>query len=942
MTLSALSTPMMRQYLAIKARHPDAIVFYRMGDFYEMFLSDAELAAPLLEIALTTRDKGKPDAVPMCGVPVHAADGYVKRLAEAGHRVAICEQVEEPTSPLAGSAVRSGRGLVRREVVEVVTPGLVGDPSGVPAAAEVSLLALAPPGLREREFGLAVLDASTGDFRATQVVRAESEAQPLPAALSEEIVRIAPREILVPRSEHAALAPVLRRLLPGVALSALEDASFAQPAHEVAAVAAADAGGAARRAAAALLTYLKAHQPFALVHTARLRSYQLSDTMLLDAQTRAHLELFASAEDGSRRGTLFERIDETRSPLGARRLARWLAYPLLSPRAIAERQDAVAWLAERDRARARLRDALRGVHDLERLLAKAARPSATPRDLAALRASLEVLPSIVLALDVSAPQPAGNGAPQLLRDASLRPAALPLLAALPEAVRIIAEAIVDEPPAMLRGSRGAAETGFIRPGFRPELDSLRDSARKGREWIAALEGKERARTGIPNLRVRYHPVHGYGIEITKANLGRVPADYERKQTLVSTERFTTPELREMEHGVIGAHERAAALEREIFETVRQVLLEHAPAIRAAAEALAEIDALQALAEVARRDGWVRPEVVGDLRLQIRAGRHPVVETLCGVPEARRPNAAGARSPVEHTGFVPNDTELDPESTQILLLTGPNMSGKSTYLRQVALIVLLAQMGSFVPAESARIGVVDRIFTRIGASDRLARGESTFMVEMRETAQILAEASPRSLIILDEIGRGTSTFDGLSIAWAVAEHLHDSPGQRARTLFATHFHELTDLAATKPRVRNAHFEAREWQDDVIFLRRLVPGGASRSYGIQVAKLAGLPEAVVARGREVLANLEGAELDDEGRPRLSRRASSPGPTGPAQSESVPGTESQLGLFRELKGAEPESLRAVIAELRALDPERTTPLEALALLSRIVAQLRGKEPS
>jgi DNA mismatch repair protein MutS len=667
--------------------------------------------------------------------------------------------------------------------------------------------------------------------------------------------------------------------------------------------------------------------------------------MILDAPTRTHLELFASAEDGSRGGTLFERIDQTRTPPGARRLARWLAYPLLSPRAIAARQDAVAWLAARDRARARLRESLRGVRDLERLLAKVARPSASPRDLVALRTSLELLPSLVHALGGSAPAEGQDGATELLGDGAPRPATLPILQPVPEAVRIVVEGIVDDPPAMLRGSRGAGETGFIRPGFSPELDSLRESTRKGREWIAGLEEKERARTGIPGLRVRYHPVHGYGIEVTKSNLGRVPAEYERKQTLAAAERFTTPELREMERSVLGAHERAAALEREIFESLRRELLEHASAIRAAAEAVAETDALQALAEVARRDGWVRPEVGEDARLLIRAGRHPVVETLSGF-EAGGPVDPRARAALrDHTGFVPNDAELDPTSTQILLITGPNMSGKSTYLRQVALIVLLAQMGSCVPAESAHIGVVDRIFTRIGASDRLARGESTFMVEMKETAQILAQASPRSLIILDEIGRGTSTFDGLSIAWAVAEYLHDSPGRRARTLFATHFHELTDLAATKPRVRNAHFEAREWQDDVIFLRRLVPGGASRSYGIQVAKLAGLPDGVVARGREVLANLEGGELDAEGRPRLSHRPSS---QEGVRRNGVEGKGSdagpQLGLFRDAAepgSAEHASLRAALSELRALDLERTTPLEALALLARFVARLRG-EPS
>ncbi len=926
MTESARATPMMRQYLGIKARHPDAIVFYRMGDFYEMFLRDAEVAAPLLEITLTTRDKGKPDAIPMCGVPVHAADAYVKRLAELGHRVAICEQMEIP-------AARGSRGLVKRDVVEVVTPGLVGDPTGLEGAGEITLVALAPPLPGGATFGLAALDASTGDFRATQVgVVGAPMATALPTALLEELARIGPREILLPRGFEALAGP-LRAVLPGAALAAVDASTFAGEGE-----AGLSGAGSAGRAAAALLAYLRANQPFALRHTARLRTYALGDAMVMDAATRAHLELFVSAEDGSRRGTLLERIDETRTPPGARRLARWLAYPLLSTVSIAGRQDAVAWLAERDRARKRLRDALGAVRDLERLLAKAARPSATPRDLVALRASLDALPAVAAAL-------VGAEGATLHPDASL-PRALPRPAAAPEPARLVAEGLVDEPPAMLRGSRGAGDTGFIRPGHCAELDALREGARKGREWIAGLEARERERTGVPGLKVRFHPVHGYGIELTKANLARVPGDYERKQTLATAERFTTPELREMESQVLGAHERAAALEREVFESLRQAVLEHAPAIRAAAEAVGELDALQSLAEVARRDGWVRPEVVDGLGLEIRAGRHPVVEAgLSRAPgPTRAPEQRAEETRAEETGggsgFVPNDTELDPESAQILLLTGPNMSGKSTYLRQVALLVLLAQMGSFVPAESARIGVVDRIFTRIGASDRLARGESTFMVEMRETAGILAQASPRSLVILDEIGRGTSTFDGLSIAWAVAEHLHDSPDLRARTLFATHYHELTDLAATKPRVRNAHFEAREWGDDVVFLRRLVPGGASRSYGISVAKLAGLPESVVARAREVLANLEGGELDEEGLPRLAR-GSSNGRGGSARAgRTGPGAASdpQLGLFRDAARVTPGE-RAALDALRALEPDRTTPIDALAALAQLVARLRGE---
>jgi DNA mismatch repair protein MutS len=517
----------------------------------------------------------------------------------------------------------------------------------------------------------------------------------------------------------------------------------------------------------------------------------------------------------------------------------------------------------------------------------------------ALRFSLEALPAVVAAFEgVEGELLTGADAPH--------PPALSVPEPVPAAAQLVADGLVDAPPVVPRGSRGAGETGYIRQGFRPELDELRTAARKGREWIAGLEARERERSGIPSLKVRFHPVHGYSLEVTKANLDRVPGDYERKQTLANAERFTTPELRDAERGVRGANERAAQLERETFEALRAELLSHGAAIRAAADAAAELDALAALAEVARRDGWTRPRVDDSLGLLIRAGRHPVVEPILA--------ARGEE-------FVPNDAELDPDAAQILVLTGPNMSGKSTYLRQVALCVLLAQMGSFVPAESARIGVVDRVFTRVGASDRLARGESTFMVEMREAAEILQQASRRSLVILDEIGRGTSTFDGLSIAWAVAEYLHDTPGLGARTLFATHYHELTDLARTKPRVRNAHFQAREYGEEVVFMRRLAPGGASRSYGIQVARLAGLPPAVIERAR--------GELDEAGRPRLALHAD------PAL-DPPDGGEAQLALFRA-PSASPEE-REVVEALRALDPDHTTPVDALVALKRLVERLRG----
>ncbi len=893
MKSSALDTPMMRQYLGIKARQPDAIVFYRMGDFYEMFLHDAELAAPLLDIALTTRDKGKPDAAPMCGVPVHSADQYIKQLAALGHRVAICEQVEDPRDV-------AGRRLVRREVVEVVTPGLVGDPAGIDGRQEISLVALDAGGVG-RAAGLAALDASTGDFRMTRAEVTQAH-EAVPEILWEELQRIAPREILLVADLVEALQGEIARYLPESVVTCVEAESFdvsdAPRLPDGCDLSGADGDA---RAAAALLHYLGENQPFALAHAPRLRSYELGETVILDVATRNHLELFENSEDRGRSGTLLALLDVTRSALGARRLARWIAYPLRRPAAVRRRQEGVAWLAELDRPRARLREALADVHDLERILAKAVRPTAVPRDLGVLRSSLAALPGVVTALDADA-----CGLFDAEDGTSLeRPEVVCSPEPLPELTTLLCDGLIDDPPVIAKGSRGAHETGYVREGFRPELDVLHEAARKGREWIAGLEASERERTGIASLKVRYHPVHGYSLEVPKTQLERVPAHFERKQTLASVERFSTDELREVESKVMGANERAAVLEREIFESLRLAVIDAAERIRAAAEAVGELDALASLAEVARQEGWVRPEVSDGESIEIRGGRHPVVERMLRTRSA--------------DGFVPNDSDLDCGGRQILLLTGPNMSGKSTYLRQVALIALMAQMGSFVPADSAHIGVVDRIFTRVGASDRLSRGESTFMVEMRETAEILRLASRRSLIILDEIGRGTSTFDGLSIAWAVAEYLHDTPGLEARTLFATHYHELIELAHAKPRLHNAHFEVREWKEDVVFLRRLVPGGASRSYGIQVAQLAGLPERVVARAREILKQLEQGD-------REALRAVPGGLDGAAaQQAQLSLALASSGETHRLEEAE------VLAALRGMDPLATSPMEALLALQR-----------
>lgn len=895
---SALETPMMKQFLAIKARYPDSIVFYRMGDFYEMFLADAELAAPLLDIALTTRDKGKADAVPMCGIPVHSADQYIKQLAGLGHRVAICEQVEDPKQ-------LGGRRLVKRDVVEVVTPGLVGDPDGLDGRLEVSLAALdlaGPAG----PAALSILDASTGDFRATSV-DGEGEGG-LPWELLEELERVAPREILVPHSLADAVRSRLVDRLPACAVTAVDDESFSSDAVPVEPEGFAELSeGLGKRPAAALLRYLGINQPSALAHAPRIRRYELLDTVVIDAATRNHLELFENSEDRGRSGTLIQLLDRTSCALGARRLARWIAYPLRSSASILDRQAAVSWLVDHDRVRAHLREAMMGVRDLERLLAKAARPTAVPRDLGALRNALKALPDVVSALE------SGEGA---LFDGTQTSVPSPQSIQAPEPLPDLAErledALVDDPPVIARGSRGANESGYVRQGFRSDLDGIHESARKGREWIAGLEVSERERTGIATLKVRYHPVHGYSLEVSKAQLEKVPDDYERKQTLANVERFTTEALREVEGTVMGAAERAAALEREIFESLRQEVVAAAAPIRTAADRVATLDALASLSEVARREAWIAPIVDDGDRLEIRDGRHPVVELSL--------RGGGG------DGFVPNDTLLDRKGTRILLLTGPNMSGKSTYLRQVAVMTLMAQIGSFVPAASAHVGVVDRIFTRVGASDRLSRGESTFMVEMRETAEILRSASSRSLIILDEIGRGTSTFDGLSIAWAVAEYLHETPGLEARTLFATHYHELIELAEEFRHLDNAHFEVREWQDEVVFLRRLVQGGANRSYGIQVGKLAGLPTPVVARAREILGQLERGE----------RRAS-----GPAGEPREGGAQLPLALGSKRSGPPTSSAEStVLAELKEIDPNRITPMDALAVLSGWRQKLEGEQ--
>ena len=842
-------TPMMRQYRELRRRYPDHLLLFRLGDFYETFFEDAEAAARLLQITLTSRQ-----GAPMAGIPHHAADGYVAKLIRAGRKVAMCEQLEAPAK---------GRKLLRRDVVRVITPGTITDTAYLAGAATNFLLALAPG---RSALGVALVDVSTGEFWAGE--DGGADAGVLAAALLRR-----PAEILLPEPLRADRALLERLGAAGAALTFCDPAAFGgrRAAADLAAhfrVESLDAFGVTDmtvglEAAAGALGYLRATQGQALGHLTRLARLRSADAMVLDETAVATLEL-SEASDGSVRNSLLGVLDETVTPMGARCLRQWLLRPLTEPAAIGERQDAVEALVAAPAARARLRTLLRGVGDLERLTSRATLGVAHARDLVGLRACLAPLGDARAAC-------AGLEVPLLAR-------ARAELADLEDLAALLRAALADEPPLALH------EGGLIREGWDAGLDAITGDARQAREWIAGLEGRERARTGIPSLRVRFNRVFGYGIEITHAHTARVPAEYVRRQTLTGAERYVTEELREYEARALGADERRQRLELELFEDVRRRVAARAPELLVTARALARLDTLGALAEVAHVRGHVRPVVDRSDALQIVEGRHPVLEARAGTP------------------VTPNDVALDGEA-RIVILTGPNMSGKSVYLRQTGHIAILAQMGAFVPAREARLGVIDRIFTRVGAQDNLARGQSTFLVEMVETATILNNVTPRSLVLLDEVGRGTSTFDGLAIAWAVVERLHDAaPG--AKVLFATHFHELTRLAGRFPAVRNFHVAVREWNDEIIFLHKVQPGGTDRSYGIQVARLAGLPAPMIARAKALLA-----ELEEAGQLRTDVRDA-----------------EQLGLFTPPVVPDP-----VLAELLALDLAHVTPIEALNLLAK-----------
>jgi DNA mismatch repair protein MutS len=896
--MSAPATPAMRQYLDAKQQHRDAILLFRMGDFYEMFYEDALVAARALELTLTSRSKdANGGGIPMCGVPFHAVDGYIARLVKRGFRVAICEQVEDP---------RKAKGVVKREVVRVVSPGTLTDAAYLDAREPAFLMAIVTSDRDEAvarrpqpsenvagrlqptenvarrlqpsgTIGVALLDLSTGEFSATEYSGDDGR-----QALADELSVLKPREIVAARNgSGTAVLPIAVNGLP---VTPLEPWTFELDSARRTLLDQLRAGGlegfgldrhpAATAAAGGLVHYLRDSQMVDLAHVRSIVYRQRADALLVDPTTVKHLEI-VEGSDGGRAGSLLDELDRTVTSMGSRLLRSWLLRPLVALEPIRDRLDAVEEVAFRTTDRGKFRETIKAVQDLERLVARAALGTAGPRDLVGLKQSLTVVPRVrTLLAEFQAP---------LVKSLT---AELDDLAGVRDRIEAT---LVDDPPALAR------DGGLARDGVDRELDELRSISRSGKQIIAEMETAERARTGINSLKVRYNRVFGYYIEVSKSNLHAVPSDYHRKQTIAGGERFITPALKEYEEKVLGADERILERELEIFEALRNAVAGEAPRIQATARALATLDVLATLAEAAAIFNYTKPHVHDSDDLVVTDGRHPVVERRAVDP------------------FVPNDIMLNGSSSQLVILTGPNMGGKSTYLRQTALLSVMAQAGSFVPAREAKLPIVDRIFARVGASDNIARGHSTFMVEMQETANILHCATSRSLVVLDEIGRGTSTFDGLSIAWAVAEHLATNAKVRPKTLFATHYHELTDLADATPGVVNFHVAAREWKDDIIFLRKIVPGRSDRSYGIQVARLAGLPRPVIDRAREILAALERDELARGGRPSVSGTPSEP--------------QRQLGLFQT--AAPDDRLRERIA---ALDVDRMTPLEALALLAEL----------
>jgi DNA mismatch repair protein MutS len=856
-------SPMMKQYLDAKASCADAILLFRMGDFYEMFFDDAKTAARVLGLSLTSREKGE-NAIPMAGFPHHQLENYLGRLVSAGLRAAVCDQVED---------AKAAKGLVKRDVTRIVSAGTLTDEALLDPRASNYLAAVVPT----EPAGMAWIDLSTGSFQAACF--------PL-ARLADELARISAAEVLVAEDDPWQPAPSAGNLLltrrPAWAFHAQTAAQSLSRQFETASLEGFgfdDVDLPAIRAAGAVLEYLVETQKSSLAHIDRLEHYSSSDRLQIDEATRRSLELTRTLRDGRREGSLLAVIDRTNTPMGSRMLAEWLANPLADRAAIDRRLDAVAELVAEPALGTAIAEILKSIYDLERLVGRVTTGRASPRDLSFVGRTLSVLPQLKAKLTA--------------RRSELLCRLEAEIDLCPDVRSRIEAALADDCPLVSR------EGGFIRPGFHAPLDALRDLASGGKQWIAAYQAQQAERTGIANLKVGFNKVFGYYLEITNAHQAKIPPDFIRKQTVKNAERYITPELKEYEEKVLSADEQAMNLEYALFLELRDLVAAAARRLRATAAVLAQLDVLAALADQARRRNYCRPTIVDEPVLEIVDGRHPVLDAL--MPDG---------------SFVPNDLATGGEGGVIVLITGPNMAGKSTYIRQVALLTLLAQMGSFVPARRATIGLADRIFARVGASDELARGQSTFMVEMTETARILNLGTRRSLVILDEIGRGTSTYDGLSLAWSVVEHLHDRLG--CRTLFATHYHELTALAGSLPGVTNANVAVREWQDQVVFLHKIVPGAADKSYGIHVARLAGIPQLVVERAKEILAQLENQALDSQGHTKIARPKSRK-------------AQLQLSLF-----APPD--HPLLGEIRQVDLERTTPLEALRLLEHWQQELAG----
>ena len=865
-------TPAMKQYVEIKEKYPDCILLYRMGDFYELFFEDATLVAPILEITLTSRNKGKEDSVPLCGFPHHAASSYISRLVEKGFKVAVCEQVEDP---------KKAKGIVKREVVRVITPGLLLDAENLTSGENNFLAGLSQ---YEEMIGLAFVDISTGEFQVSEFPDRDSFLQAIAGLDCKELIvaKSFPDKVLLKKLEMQWPAgrmnyldedyfqdeqaqTMLRDIFPAAVLDKSKISGHP----------------AAISVAGAVLRYVTETQKIQPQHINDIKWYATGNYLLIDETARRNLELFATISDNTRAGSLFWLINETLTPMGTRRLRWWLNYPLVNVEKIRNRLSAVAEIKDGHSVRSNLRKILSRIYDLERLAGRVALRVANPRDLVALKVSLLAIPELKsMLLDFTAPTLADIRA---------------TLTSIPAVVELIARAISDDPPQTIQ------DGGFIRFGFDEQLDKLKSVSQDAKKWIAALELQERQKTGINTLKVGFNNVFGYYIEVTKANAALVPVSYVRKQTLVNAERYINQELKEFEETVLNAEEKIREREYELYLNVRDDIAQYINEIQNNSSLVADLDAFTALAEVAEKYHYVCPDVDDEDNIIIKDGRHPVVEAA-----------------FNKEGFVPNDSLLDIGNNRLLIITGPNMAGKSTYIRQVALIVLLAQMGSFVPAAKAKIGVVDKIFTRIGASDNLARGQSTFMVEMTEMAEILKNATSRSLVILDEVGRGTSTFDGLSIAWAVAEYIHDFKGRGVRTLFATHYHQLTDLVATRDGVKNYNIAVKEWGDKIIFLRKIMEGGTSRSYGIEVARIAGVPAEVIFRAKEILHNLEKGEFDEIGMPRIARGLN-----------VAKNDQPQLNLFVDCEDE-------IISELKSMDISSMTPLSALNKLSDLKSKL------